>query len=94
MKQKCFFLIHFLFLFSTAFPQLLWEEPFPSTALLEPSDQAQVLEGSLDFHFHRESGGLLRLRDCNRGLIYPAEFLRQKETAPIDTPAPQSQRQQ
>lgn len=85
MKQKCFFLIHFLFLFSTAFPQLLWEEPFPSTALLEPSDQAQVLDGSLDFHFHRESGGRLRLRDCNHGLIYPADFLRQKETAPIDT---------
>lgn len=85
MKQKCFFLTHFLFLFSTAFPQLLWEEPFPSAALPEPSDQAQVLDGSLDFHFHRESGGRLRLRDCNRGLIYPADFLRQKQTAPVDT---------
>lgn len=77
MNAKQIFPLFFLTLFSSAFARLIWEQPFSQPDSVKQSEQIQVLGGSLDFPFHRETGGRVRLHDCNQGLIFPMDFLRQ-----------------
>ena len=83
MNPKTLYLLISLALLSSAPARVLWEESFIQPDSVTSSEQAQWISGSLDFPFHQETGGRLRLKDCNQGMRFPADFL--KDTPPGQT---------
>lgn len=57
-------------LLSITWGNVLFEESFPDPDAYNDSGKAQVLEGSLDFKFHQETGNRLWIKDNNSGVSY------------------------
>lgn len=61
--------------------EIFFQESYTQNRLPDCSPNVQLVDGSLDFQFHQETGHRIRIRDHNKGIIYPADFFREIEDA-------------
>jgi alpha-glucosidase len=65
--------------------QVLFEESFTREMLAEDPAKARLVEGNLDFRYHRETGSRVRIQDHNEGIIFPVDL-----SAPAETASPRT----
>ena len=81
MKHAGIYITGILLLVSYGHGEIFFQESYTQTALPEPSPNAKLVDGSLDFPFHQEIGNRICVQDHNQGIIYPADFFRDIEDA-------------
>ena len=70
-----------LLLVSSVYGEIYLQESYTQSTLAEPSANAELAAGSLDFQYHQETGNRIRITDHNQGVIYPADFFSAIENA-------------
>jgi alpha-glucosidase len=54
--------------------QVLFQESFTHEITTEDSSKARLVEGNLNFRYHREIGGRIRIQDHNQGIVFPIDL--------------------
>lgn len=74
-----------ILLVSSAWGQVLFQESFTNETIAEDPVKAKWMEENLDFQYHRETGGRIRLQDHNEGVMFPVDLRKILETASAKT---------